>query len=266
MSQVNSPSPGSEGQIGQTAGPPESAATIARKLGPLAWLAVIAVVFPVLGGFATLYYINPLAAWFRSHGDIGPLLYAAGFAVIGGVALLPTYAQSALGGWAFGFAVGGIAALCGFAGAALLAYFIARRAGGTRAQQLIVEHPKWKAVYDALVGTGFWRALLIVTLLRLPPNSPFALTNLVLAATGVPLAAYTVGTIVGLAPRTLFVVFVAAQLQTFSLDAIKQPWILVVNVAAALIVIAIIGALASRALRTVTARPANGNGNPQPEV
>lgn len=231
-----------------------------RRLGPLGPLAAIAITFPILGGFLTLYYIDTLGGWFRSHGDIGPLIYGLGFAVLGGLALLPTYAQSALGGWAFGITVGGIAALTGFTGAALLGYAIARSAGGDRALRIIDEHPKWKAVYHALVGSGFWRALLIVTLVRLPPNSPFALTNLVMAATRVPHAAYVLGTLIGLAPRTMVAVCLAAQLKAFSLDELNRPWLFSAGIVATIGAVVIIGMIANRAVArvTATARP-NGS-------
>jgi hypothetical protein len=58
---------------------------------------------------------------------MGVVLYLAAFAVLGGLALLPTYAQSLLGGWAFGFAGGLPVVLAGFAGAALVNYAIAAR-------------------------------------------------------------------------------------------------------------------------------------------
>lgn len=230
-----------------------------RRLGPLAPLAVIACTLPALGGFATLYYINPLADWFRSHGDVGPLVYVAGFIICGGLALLPTYAQAALGGWAFGFAVGAAAALGGFTGAAILGYVIARYLSGDRALRIIDEHPKWKAVYEALLGSGFWRSLGIVTLLRLPPNSPFAATNLVLAATRVSPLAYGIGTLIGLAPRTLAMIYIAASLKEFDLAALRQSWLFWSGVVVTVVVLAIIGHLANQAISNVTgARQANG--------
>ncbi len=143
--------------------------------------------------------------------------------------------------------------------------------------KVINEQPKWAAVRDALVpaatadsledsvaGRGtrgaarFWKTLGIVTLLRLPPNSPFAITNLVLASVRVPVVIYVIGTVVGMAPRTAAAVWLG---QTFreqfgtleeGLEAKKPWWLFAAMVAATLIVLAILGAIGDRAIKRVT--------------
>jgi uncharacterized membrane protein YdjX (TVP38/TMEM64 family) len=228
-----------------------SAAEVFRRLGPVGVLAVIATAFPFVGFLLTVYYINPLAEWFRAHGDSGPWVYAGLYALLAGLALLPTNAQTALGGWAFGARVGGIAAMAAVVTAAVLTYFIARTLAGERAVRLIAEHAKWRAVYAELMGSSPWRALLMVIMLRLA-QSPFALTNVVLAAARTPVAAYVVGTIIGFAPRTLALVYIAAQLRSIR-DAARHPWIYWGGLAATAIVAVTIAALARRALQRVGA-------------
>ena len=66
------------------------------------------------------------------------------------------------------------AALVGFTGGGLLGYQVARRVSKDRVEELIEGNPKARAIRDALRRRGPWRTLLVVTLLRLPPNSPFA--------------------------------------------------------------------------------------------
>jgi uncharacterized membrane protein YdjX (TVP38/TMEM64 family) len=56
-----------------------------------------------------------------------------------------------------------------------------------------------------------WRTMGIVALLRFPPTSPFAFTNLVLAASGVRFLHMLVGSIVGMLPRTALAVWIGAQ-------------------------------------------------------
>jgi uncharacterized membrane protein YdjX (TVP38/TMEM64 family) len=195
-----------------TAQPPKdlwaSAVAFFRRLGPAGFLAIIAATLPPLGGFVLIGLSGSYVAPFlRSHPNAGPFMYAGGFALLAGFALLPTYAQSLLGGWAFGFRTGLTFALVGFGGASLIAYVVARKASGDHVIKLIDEHPKWRAVYDALLGRGFWRTLGIVTLVRIPPNSPFALTNLLMATVRVPVVPYLIGTLLGMAPRTAAVVY-----------------------------------------------------------
>jgi len=218
-----------------------------RRLGAVGPLAVIAATLPALGGFALLYFIRDIADWLASHGAAGPLVYVTGFALLAGLALLPTYAQAVLGGFAFRFEVGFPAALSGFLGGALLGYAVARRASGERAKALIDQHARSRAVYDALLGGGFLKTLAIVTLVRLPPNSPFAIMNLALAAAKVPLRQYLPGTLLGMAPRTAAAVYIGSTLEDVA-DQSRPLWLTVASIAAAIVVVVLIGHIANRAL------------------
>ncbi len=235
----------------------ETLGSIFEKLGLAGWLAVVASVMPALGGFALLGTLGVVGPWLRGHEVIGVVLYVSAFALFAGLALLPTYAQAVLGGWAFGFAGGLPAALLGFFGGSLIGYEVGRRASGDRVMKLLEEHPKWKAVRDALVGgeqgAGFWRTLGIVTLVRIPPNSPFALTNLVLSSVRVPRVAYALGTLVGMAPRTAVAVFLASEIEgSLSRDAIPRPWWFWVSaVGVSVAVLGILYLIANRALARV---------------
>lgn len=224
-----------------------------RRLGPAGPLAIVAATLPAIGGFLLLGMLNIIGPWLQAHQEVGVLLYVLGFAVFAGLAILPTYAQAVLGGWAFGFAVGLPAALAGFVGGALIGYGVALRATGDRVVRLIAEQPKWQAVYDALLRGGFWKTLLIITLVRVPLNSPFAITNLVMAATRVPPLAYVVGTLVGMAPRTAAAVLIAANLKELTLQGTQQKWMWIGSIVLTIVIVVVIGHIANQAVRKVTA-------------
>lgn len=251
------PTPGAEPEVhfGETM----------KRLGAVGPLAIIAASLPAIGGFALLGFMPQVADWLKSHAESGSWIYSVGFAITSGLALLPTYAQALLGGFTFGRVNGTLLALAGITGGALIGYVIARVASGDRATKVIAEHRKWQAVYEALLGGGFWKTLGLVTLLRLPPNSPFAITNLVLAATKVPPLIYTIGTIVGIAPRTAVVVWIGAGMTTFDASAGKSWILLVVNIVAALVIVGVIGHLANRAIARVTGMN-NGGGDVTPGI
>gem|GEM_PF-493225 len=223
-----------------------------RHLGPAGVLAVISATLPALGGFVLLGSLSWTGNWLRGQGDQGVVIYVVGYSLLAGLALLPTYAQSITGGFCFGRFTGSLAALGGILGAATLAYVIARRASGERVVRLIEEQPKWKVVYTALVGGGFWKTLLIVTLLRVPPNSPFAITNLLMAATKVSWPVYALGTLAGIAPRTVFAVYVGAQVTELSTRSFSSTGQWLITLVVGLAVLAIIGAIANRALKAMT--------------
>lgn len=225
------------------------AATL-KRLGPVGPLAIIAC-FPAIGGFILLAFAQTVGDWLTGQGDAGPYVFAAGFAVLAGLSLLPTYAQAIIGGFAFGLTTGSVAAILGFAGAAAIGYLIARAASGERVEEIVAEHPKLRAVHDELLRGGFWKTLGIVTLIRVPPNSPFAMTNLVLAATKVPPLTYVIGTVVGMAPRTIVAVYIGSTFSDLS-DTSTPLWLKITGVVVMVVVVMIIGLLANRAISHVT--------------
>lgn len=230
-----------------------------RRLGAAGPLALVAAIFPAIGGFVLLGTLDPVGRWLVDIGAAGVVVYAVAFALLSGFALLPTYAQAILGGWAFGFAVGFPAALAGFLGGAAIGYVIARRAASEPVTRMIDEKPRWAAVRDALVGSGPVRTFGIVTLVRLPPNSPFALTNLVMGTTRVAPVPYLLGTLVGLAPRTGVAVYLAAGVKDLmSAEKARPSWLFWSGLAVTVVAVLVIGSIAQRALRRVTAGPAAG--------
>lgn len=241
---------------------PSQPLTMARVLTELrgpAFLAVLWLVAPAVSGTALLYGIGPVSQWLAEDRARGLAVYVAAFALTAGLGLLPTYAQALLGGWTFGFAAGFPAALAGFAGGALLGYAIVRAVASSRVQHVIEQEPRARVVRTALLGGSALKVLALVTLIRMPPNSPFALTNLVLSSTGVPKRTYLAGTVLGMAPRTGLAVALGAAVgeQGRSIaEVIKQgpPLPVVIGaVALTLIIIAVIGRIAKKALDKLTA-------------
>lgn len=259
MSQAPTPSESPEinpqpTAIGDAAPAGEDWLGILRRLGPAGVLGIVSVTLPLVGLVTLVSVLGTLAPWLRGHAEVGIAIYVVGFSVLAGIAVLPTHAAAIAGGWAFGFAVGLPAALAGFVGGSLIGYAIARPTAGDRVTRLIEENPKWKAVYDALLRSGFWRALAIVTLLRLPPNSPFAVTNLLLASTGVPLPVYALGTLFGMMPRITVIVWIASHVAQLEFSSAGGWWTTAIGVVITLFVLAVIGSIAQRAIQRVTAQ------------
>lgn len=222
-----------------------------RRLGPAGPLAVVAASLPAVGGWALLGTAVWVAPWLKEQGAAGVLVYVLGFAVLSGFAVLPTYAQAVVGGWAFGMASGAGAAITGFLGGAIIGYAVARAAAGDRVVTLISEHAKWQAVYDELIACRFWKSLGIVTLLRLPPNSPFAITNLVLAATKVRPSVYVLGTLFGMTPRTAAFAFIGAAGAELTSVSAKPTWLIIAGAALMILVVGAIGVMANRAIARI---------------
>lgn len=236
--------------------PKEGLVAFFKRLGPAGFLALAWTAMPPLGGLLLLAYIGDISAWLKDHQAMGIVLYAVIFMFSAGFGALPTYSQAMLGGWAFGPVVGFFAAWAGFAGASIVGYTIARTVSRRRVERMIEENAKARAVRDALIGHGVLRTTAIVTLLRVPPNSPFALTNLAMAASGVRLVPYVIGTALGMAPRTFAAVWLAAEgakrgdnlVDLFKRDKLE----IVIALAVTFAVLGVIGFIAKKALAKVT--------------
>lgn len=229
---------------------------VVLRLGTVGPLALVSATMPAICGLVLLINLAAVANWLRAHEVSGVLLYVAAFATLSGLALLPTYAQALLGGWAFGVGVGLPAAMFGFIGGSAIGFEIARRASGDRVTALIAENARWNAVRAALLGSGFWKTVGVVSLVRLPPNSPFAMTNLALASLGVRRGAFLLGTAIGMLPRTALVVAFAAHMADL-IDPVtgkleKPGWWFAASIGASVVVLVILGQIAKRVLERTT--------------
>ncbi len=227
-----------------------------RRLGAAGPVAIVLSFWPPLGGFVLLAFLTRLGPWLRVHGGEGIAIYFLLTGFLMGVSFLPTYSCAILAGWAFGFAVGWPLAMVAITVASLLAYAIGRWISRDHVIEVIRERPQWKAIHHSLLGSTFGRTMLVVTLLRVPPASPFALANFVLAAARVPFVEYTMGTLVGVAPRTALATFAAAGLEQLRFKNVSDTWTVVAGIVVTIIVCVVLGVLSNRALKEITDRRA----------
>ena len=236
-----------------------------RQLGPAGPASVFAAIGPAIGGFVLLGSIGIVGKWLVERGPLGVVLYIGVFALTSGFAILPTYAQAALGGWAFGAVWGTAGAVAGLTGGAIIGCLLARSLGAQHVNSTIDRYPKAAIVRDALAPAthagsgprGWLKTLGVITLVRIPPNSPFALTNMLLGSLRLPLSGVIIGTVVGMVPRTALVAYVASLIEgEFNKDAAsaaRPSWLFPVGIGVSLGVLFLLIALADRAIRRVGA-------------
>ena len=227
-----------------------------REAGGAGFLAILWILLPMVLGLTLLYFLGSVSEWISSQGSMGVLIYISVFGVSAGLGLFPTYAQAILGGWVFGIVIGIPAAIIGIVFAAFLGYLIARLVSGDRVERILKRHSKSDAIRKALIGRSTARTLGIITLIRIPPNSPFALTNLLIAACGVRMPICLLGTALGMLPRTALIIVIAAAARSAGVDNFneflkqdKDPWMVGGGLVAAVIVLLIIGSIARNALK-----------------
>jgi len=128
------------------------------------------------------------------------------FALFTGSALLPTYALSFASGVFFGPVWGSLVAMFGVTFGALVGYAWGTLLARKRVMRVVEANPRVKLIRSAIIDRSIKDETVAVTLIRIPPNSPFALTNLIMSSLHVRLLPYFVGTFIGIAPRTLIAV------------------------------------------------------------
>lgn len=138
---------------------------------------------------------------------LAALIIALLFALCTGSALLPTYALSFASGVFFGPVWGSLVAMFGVTFGALVGYGWGILLARKRVMRVVEANPRVKLIRSAIVDRSLKDELVAVTLIRIPPNSPFALTNLIMSSLHVRFVPYFVGTFIGIAPRTLIAVF-----------------------------------------------------------
>lgn len=227
-----------------------------RRLGAAGPVAIVLSFWPPLGGVLLLTTLTTLGPWLREHAALGLAIYFIFAGLLVGFSFLPTFSCAILAGWAFGFSVGWAIAMVTLTAASLLAYALGRWIARDRVLEVIAEKPRWAAVHRALLGKESGRTLLVVALLRIPPASPFAIANFVLAAARVPLWDYTLGTFIGIAPRTAAAAFAAAGLEQLRFKNVSETWVVISGIVATVLVCVILGVLSNRALRSFGAAAA----------
>ncbi len=180
-----------------------------KSLGPVVvTMVVMSLTLPAILGFvvlgqAALYPDAPKGLIEQWGVPMSAAAAAIFFALTTGSAILPTYALSFACGVYFGGPVGAAVAMAGVTFGAMVGYGWGAIFARKRVMEVIDENPKAAAIRSAIIDRRLRDELLAVTLIRIPPNSPFAITNLVMSSSGVKKVPYAVGTAVGMAPRTI---------------------------------------------------------------
>jgi len=228
---------------------------------------VLAAVGQLAGGVAVLGWAYARADWLAA-GGVGVLVTLVLLGLLGcGLALLPTHVLSLLCGWAFGVPAGLTVALLTATAASPIGYSVGRRLAGqglsgggveggrSGGAGLAQRYPRAAAVCEAVARASLWRAGVLVGLLRLSPVVPYGSTNVLAAVFGVPLRPFVWGTLVGLAPRVLAVVWVGAGLERLASGGALSPWLFGAGVLATVAALGLIGRVTKRTLGRLVAKP-----------
>ncbi len=228
------------------------------ELGRLTPMGIVATFLPMAGSALLILFLLPIGGWLREnwYGGIGVVL--VGTVLFCGLAMLPTNVIGILSGWAFGFPVGLLILIIGTIGASVVSFAINSRISGNQLSAVLEKKPRLRAIHTALLRKDVWNTTLIVFLLRVSVVMPFALTNLLLAASRVNLRAYIAGTAFGHLPRAAAVAFIGSGLSELNLADTRDTKLFVAGLIATVASMIVIGILSRKALERVTVSEADG--------
>ena len=229
---------------------------VLRELDRVAALSAATAVVPIVNSTLLLVFAPAAGNWLRENWQIGTVIYVlfAWFAC--GLSLLPTNVIGILCGWAFGFPLGICLHILAIVGASLISTYILSPLVGNNLQKFLARHEKAAILHKTLLNQNFTRTTLVITLLRLSPAMPFALTNLLMTAARVPLLSFLLGTFFGMLPRSAAVVFFGAGLSELSLSEPFNIWMFAFGIAATLVSVVVISYFSKQALARMTAETA----------
>ena len=167
-------------------------------------------VLPMTCGLILLANIDSAHHWLGGEDLNAAMIFAASYAVLTGLGILPTYAATIVGGWVFGVELGFAACAAGYLGGSTIGFCISKLVCSDHVATWIDSRKRWRIIRKTILEENKWKATGIIALIRLSPSGPFAVTNLVLAACGAGWTEFLIGSSLGIAPRTLFACFMAA--------------------------------------------------------
>lgn len=226
---------------------------VVRELDRVALLGAATAVVPIVDSTLLLVFAPLAGNWLKENWQIGIFVYVAAAWTVCGFALLPTNVIGILCGWAFGFPLGICLHMTAIVGAALISSYALAPLVGDDLEKFFARREKAETLHKALLEKSFGRATLVVTLLRLSPAMPFALTNLLMTVARVPVSAFLIGTFVGMLPRSAAVVFFGAGLSELNFDEPFNFWTFGFGVVATAVSIIVISYLSKQALAKMTA-------------
>lgn len=184
-----------------------------RGLGILTPMVLYSVVGPALGALILIARSEdwyPVLESMNLYTQI--TVYISLSIFLAGISLIPTHASSLVAGMLFGAIIGPLIAVVGIVGASLLSFVLVKLVIRKQILDKLLERPMVVNIYEDLLLRDSFKTTLLIVLIRLSPTMPFAVTNVILAASRVKSLEYTLGSLVGLAPRIVVVAVAGAGL------------------------------------------------------
>ncbi len=217
--------------------------------GRTGWITLFSLFAPLVGTAVLVLYLQELEDLL----DSGASAYLFGLFLLSlllvGTSFIPSYVLAIVCGWLLGFTNGLLFSLSGIVLAAILGYWLSSLLVCDKFKNMIESSEKYKEL-DSTLKNKKLKVVALISLMRLSPLFPFAMTNVVMASLKINMRAFITGTFAGMLPRTIVAVLFGSQLQTLKVMKPADSWGLAVGLLATLIFLYTISRYAGRSLRT----------------
>ncbi|NUN47743.1 MAG: TVP38/TMEM64 family protein [Candidatus Brocadiae bacterium] len=181
---------------------------MSRRTAKLLVLAVLGLALSIVAYFVpVLDWIATAQAEIETFGAWSPVLYVVLYIILT-LCLVPGSAMTFTAGLLYGLERGTMISLSAATIAAVAAFVTGRYLARERIAKLVARSPRFRAL-DRAVEKDAWK---IVLLMRLSPAFPYVLLNYAFGMTRVSLPVFTLATLIGMIPATLFLTSAAAAL------------------------------------------------------
>lgn len=168
-------------------------------------LLLVATLIFILLYFDTEQMIRDLFAWLQALGVWAPAAFVL-IDMLVVVLVLPGIVLTMGAGFLFGLLKGTLLVITATTLGGTIAFLIARHLFNERATNYLKRHEKLNVISDEFTPDG-WK---IVLLTRLIPFFPFKLSNYFFGITNFSLTHYVIGTLIGIVPNTMFIVYLGS--------------------------------------------------------
>lgn len=222
-----------------------------KDFGKIGGIALLTTFLPIVGSMFLLTVVYQISPWLQENREVGVVIFVTFMTILSGVALLATNILGIVSGFAFDFQMGIVAQLLGIIGASTVMFLLAKRYASKNFLSTIDQKPKLKAIHHALLNENVFKTLLIITLIRLSPAMPFAVSNFIISASGVTFRTFILGTILGMTPRASALVFVGSSLSELDFSEPQESWMLILGIGATILAVIVVSVVSKRALNNL---------------
>lgn len=208
-----------------------------KQMGVLGPVALFTGLGPLIGAFV-LAGTSPF--WLNGFLNLEAAqipIYLVLSALLPAYSLTPTHASSLLGGMAFGVGLGTVMTLLGTGMAAALGFVTLRFFLRDKAVEVLSHHPRAEAIHRVLDQGHSLQSMVLLALIRLSPIVPFAATNLLMSTTGIRILPFLIGSLLGMAPRVIAVVWIGSSLTELDLSQAADRRLLIIGIVATIAVL-----------------------------